>query len=416
MPLSFDSNGPVRFASRALAACLALAGLTLAAPAQEICLTAVFDGGQEVPANGSPGRGTAVFRMDPAANTIDYQMTFEGLTAAETAAHIHGFAAPGSNAGLLVTLPPGAHKTGVWNYAEADEANILAGLTYVNIHSTAFTAGEIRGQITRDVNGATLVADIDGAQSGTGSPAVGTGWFSMDRVANTLDYHITFTASSLLGSETVAHIHGFASPGSNAGVKHSLPAGFHKSGTWNFTEADELGILSEMAYVNIHSSAFPGGEIRGQMTVECLCNTQFTSYCTAGTSASGCNATLSAVGIPSATLPSGFTLMASGVEGQKDGLFFFGVNGQQANAWGNGTSFQCVVPPVARAGLLTGVGTVGACDGAVSQDLNARWTAKPGTRPALGDIVDAQLWYRDPFNTSNQTTSLSDGLSFLVCP
>ena len=38
-------------------------------------------------------------------------------------------------------------------------------------------------------------------------------------------------------------------------------------------------------------------------------------------------------------------LMAAGVEGAKDGLFFFGTNGQQANAWGNGTSFQCVVSP-----------------------------------------------------------------------
>ena len=37
---------------------------------------------------------------------------------------------------------------------------------------------------------------------------------------------------------------------------------------------------------------------------------------------------------------------ASGVQGQKDGLFFFGTNGQQANPWGNGTSYQCVVPPV----------------------------------------------------------------------
>ena len=33
-----------------------------------------------------------------------------------------------------------------------------------------------------------------------------------------------------------------------------------------------------------------------------------------------------------------------------------------------------------------------------------------------GAIVQAQLWYRDPVNTSNQTTSLSDALEFAVCP
>ena len=140
------------------------------------------------------------------------------------------------------------------------------------------------------------------------------------------------------------------------------------------------------------------------------------NYCTAGTSASGCQATLSAVGTPSATAPSGFTLQASGVEGGKDGLFFYGTNGQQANSWGSGTSFQCVVPPVFRAGLINGVGTSGACDGSFSQDLNALWTSNPAKNPGVGANVNAQLWYRDPQNTSNQTTSLSDGLNFVLCP
>ena len=140
------------------------------------------------------------------------------------------------------------------------------------------------------------------------------------------------------------------------------------------------------------------------------------NYCTAGTSASGCQALISASGTPSATAPTGFFLNATGVEGAKDGLYFFGTNGRQANPWGTGSSFQCVVPPVARAGLLTGSGTTGLCDGAFSQDLNARWTAKPAQNPGAGALVQAQLWYRDPLNTSNQTTSLSDAVEFTVCP
>jgi choice-of-anchor C domain-containing protein len=143
------------------------------------------------------------------------------------------------------------------------------------------------------------------------------------------------------------------------------------------------------------------------------------TYCTAGTSASGCQAMLSASGSASATATSGFDLMASGVEGLKNGIFFFGTNGRQANPWGNGTSVQCVVPPVRRAGLLTGSGTVGMCDGSFSQDLNALWCPtcpKPQKNPGVGAIVQAQLWYRDPFNTSNQTTSLSDAVEFCVGP
>jgi subtilisin family serine protease len=140
------------------------------------------------------------------------------------------------------------------------------------------------------------------------------------------------------------------------------------------------------------------------------------SYCTAGTSASGCQVLLSAMGTPSATAPSGFDLQAWSVEGGKDALYFYAANGRQAISWGNGTSYQCVLPPVRRAGLLTGSGTTGTCDGAFTQDLNARWSAKPAHNPGAGAVVQAQLWYRDPQNTSNRRTSLSNALEFSVMP
>jgi hypothetical protein len=140
------------------------------------------------------------------------------------------------------------------------------------------------------------------------------------------------------------------------------------------------------------------------------------NYCTAGTSASGCQATLSVTGTASASSPSGFVISATDVEGAKDGLYFFGTNGRQANSWGNGTSYQCVAPPVKRAGLLNGVGSNGLCDGSFSQDLNTLWAAKPAKNPGAGAYVQLQLWYRDPQNTSNQTTSLSDAVEFVVNP
>jgi hypothetical protein len=139
-------------------------------------------------------------------------------------------------------------------------------------------------------------------------------------------------------------------------------------------------------------------------------------HCTAGTSASGCNAWLSGQGAASASAPAGFVVTASSVEGQKDGLFYYGTGGAQAAPWGNGTSFQCVVPPVLRTSLLSGTGTPGACDGTLALDLNAEWSAAPHKRPAPGEVVDLQLWYRDPQSSSNQTTSLSSALRFCVGP
>jgi hypothetical protein len=144
-----------------------------------------------------------------------------------------------------------------------------------------------------------------------------------------------------------------------------------------------------------------------------------TNYCTAGTSASGCQASLDGIGAPSASQSSGFVLRASNVEGDKDGMFFYGTNGRQASPWGNGTSFQCVVPPVQRMGLINGTGAPATCDGVLSQDMNAEWCPtgpQNQKNPGVGTRVDFQLWYRDPASTSNQSTSFSDAIEFIVCP
>jgi hypothetical protein len=141
-----------------------------------------------------------------------------------------------------------------------------------------------------------------------------------------------------------------------------------------------------------------------------------TSYCTAGTSASGCRATVSSTGAPSASAASGFVASVAPVEGGVNGQFYYGTSGRTANTWGNGTSYRCVLPPTWRAGVQSGGGTNGACDGSVAQDLTARWQSKPNTNPGAGSVVQLQFWYRDPQNTSNRTTSFSDALEFGVCP
>ena len=148
-----------------------------------------------------------------------------------------------------------------------------------------------------------------------------------------------------------------------------------------------------------------------------LCELQIPeTYCTAGTTASGCQAQMASTGTPSASAGSGFVVSAVLAEGSKDGLFFFGTNGRQANPWGSGTSYQCVVPPVKRTPLLSSTGTNGNCDGTFTLDFNALITAQPAKAPSTGSTVQIQCWFRDPFNTSNQTTSLSDALEFTLCP
>ena len=145
------------------------------------------------------------------------------------------------------------------------------------------------------------------------------------------------------------------------------------------------------------------------------CNNGPVSYCTAGTSAGGCRAVITANGSASASSPTGFFLSGFKAETDVEGMFVYGVNGRRAEPWGNGTSYACVEPPLRRAGLLTSTG-LGACDGRFRQDLNAFWQAAPDGNPGAGTEVQAQLWYRDLGNTSRHPASLSNAVDFTMCP
>ncbi len=147
---SCDGHGHHRWAMIAVLA-VAISTTTVApADATVVTMYATLSGDQEPTA--STGTGSGTFTVDTTANTMSFNVTFSGLTSPETAAHIHGPAPRGTDAGILFALSLGSPKVGVWNYPEAQEANILNGLTYVNVHSSMFPGGEIRGQIEAPAN------------------------------------------------------------------------------------------------------------------------------------------------------------------------------------------------------------------------------------------------------------------------
>lgn len=106
---------------------------------------AILDGLQENPPNASPGTGFGTGTLDDSTGLFSVVGTYSGLVAPENAAHVHGYHAPGPpNAAVLFGLTFGGgnfNGSGV-----VDVAQTLAGLTYVNVHTTAFPNGEIRGQ------------------------------------------------------------------------------------------------------------------------------------------------------------------------------------------------------------------------------------------------------------------------------
>jgi hypothetical protein len=142
-----------------------------------------------------------------------------------------------------------------------------------------------------------------------------------------------------------------------------------------------------------------------------------TNYCTAGTTTNLCVPSMSGTGTPSATSGSGFTLAANGVEGQKQGILFYGITGQAAAPWGASTSFLCVKSPTQRMLLLNSGGTSGACNGAFATDFLAFLAANPtslGQPFASGNVCDAQAWFRDP--SAPGTTNLSNAIEWTMLP
>jgi hypothetical protein len=215
---------------------------------------------QEVPPVAAASLGGGRFVIDTDANTVTYRITYAGLSSVESAAHIHGFAAPGAPGGVLTPLPAGNPKVSVWTYLESEEASILAGLTYVNIHTATNGGGELRGQIVP------FNALLDAAQETPTNATTGKGWATatVDTAANTISYYVFY--EGLSGAVISSHLHGPALHGASAGVKVNLTASASPmTGTAPYLPADEAALLSGRMYVNLHTVLNSGGEIRGQL-------------------------------------------------------------------------------------------------------------------------------------------------------
>ncbi len=132
-------------------AMFALAAIAFAGPANAEKLKATLDGKSEVPATTSTATGTADLDYDPGSKKLSWKLTYSGLTGPATAAHFHGPAEAGKNAGVAVAIPSAAPSPvdGSATLTDAQAADLLAGKLYINIHTAANPGGEIRGQVTK---------------------------------------------------------------------------------------------------------------------------------------------------------------------------------------------------------------------------------------------------------------------------
>jgi hypothetical protein len=127
------------------------AAVVFAGPASAEKFKATLNGKSEVPPNASAATGSADIDYDPASKKLSWKLSYSGLTGPATAAHFHGPAETGKNAGVAVAIPNATTSPveGSATLTDAQAADLEAGKYYVNVHTAANPGGEIRGQVTK---------------------------------------------------------------------------------------------------------------------------------------------------------------------------------------------------------------------------------------------------------------------------
>jgi len=150
-----------------LAAIAGVFTVAITANATTYTFNNVINGAQEVGPNSSTASGNASGTYDDVSNMLMINITVTGLTTNTTGAHLHE-AAFGVNGPVIINF--GGTGLTTYNHSNmytltgAQETAFLASGTYVNIHTSTFPGGEVRGQLRPEVvpEPATMVVLISG--------------------------------------------------------------------------------------------------------------------------------------------------------------------------------------------------------------------------------------------------------------
>jgi trimeric autotransporter adhesin len=248
-----------------------LCALVSSAQAEQI-FVGNLDGLQEVPANSSTATGFGRVTLNDAETQITVSVYYSGLSAVTTNGHIHGPRAVGVNGPIIFNLAPTAGQTSgsvvnaTFAITPTQVADLKAGLHYFNIHTSALPGGEIRGQI---LPSSPYLATISAKQEVPRNASLGVGRAAVSLNAAQTQALVTVQWSGTTGPLTSGHVHtGFF--GANGGIVCNLSppavvAGSIVDFLCPFTTAQVTTLKRGGFYINLHTSANPGGEIRGQI-------------------------------------------------------------------------------------------------------------------------------------------------------
>lgn len=131
-------------------ACASVLALAAPAAAETVTLKADLKGTNEVPPNDSAGTGAVTATYDTATKVLTWKGSYSNLSGAASAAHFHA-GETGKNGSVAIAIPGAAASPfeGSATLTEAQASDLLGGRLYVNIHTAAHKAGEIRGQVLK---------------------------------------------------------------------------------------------------------------------------------------------------------------------------------------------------------------------------------------------------------------------------
>jgi len=277
-----------------LAVALLAGGLTALAPAgpaagqtdEPVVLQTTLTGLREVAPDGSLGAGdpdgvgAATLQVTP--TSLCARINVSGVDLPAAAAHVHG-APVGVNGPIVVPLPVPGEDGLVDGCAEAPDPAVLADLLadpagyYVNVHTAAFPAGAVRGQLQPAPDeGLLLATRLAGSeevgpdgQTGVGDPdGAGIATVAVSPDARRACFELSVTGVALPAA--AAHIHQ-APIGVNGPIVVPLAppdAAGRSSGCARGLDAGLVEAMVEFPlhfYVNVHTTEHPDGAVRGQL-------------------------------------------------------------------------------------------------------------------------------------------------------
>lgn len=259
-----------QYALSGLISCAAIAALSSVAAAAGTVFPIAGLGAQESPAGDPDGTVTGTITLDPATNTLSWNLSYTNIVA-PTLMHIHS-GQDGSTGGVFVDM--GVVTTGgpgtLVNSKVITPTQATTILTnpqnhYLNIHNSAFPSGAVRAQLpvvfkvvlrgAQEIGG----GDLDGTASGQVWLDTGTNTVNWDlnyaNIAAPSDFHIHSGALGAAGPVFIGL--GAATTGGPGTLVGQV--------TTTDALLDQIIVAPLNFYLNLHNADFPSGAMRGQV-------------------------------------------------------------------------------------------------------------------------------------------------------